>query len=88
MREMRIEFVIPKEYLSGYPETSKTICKFNSTTEYSVNKGDVIMLDVPGKGLSSAVVLSTNDLIVNREANDTLIYRSIEIAVIDTSVEG
>lgn len=88
MRNMEIEFVIPKQYLSGNPETSKVVCRFNSTTEYSVNRGDIVMLDIPNKGLCQAVVLLTNDLIVNKDYDNTTIYRTIEIAVVDTSIQG
>lgn len=90
MEEMRVEIVIPKEYLSGYPEIDKKICQFNSSTEYSVNKGDIIMLNIPNKGLCSAVVLSTNDLISSKRKLDgaRFIYRTIKVAIIDTSIEG
>lgn len=90
MRAMHVEFVIPKKYLKGCAETNKVICRFDTTAEYSVNKGDTIVMEIPGySGIRTLVVLSTEDVISDKSniTHDRVIYRSINVVAIDESIE-
>lgn len=90
MRAMRVEFVIPKKYLKGCAETNKVIARFDTVAEYSVNKGDTVMMKIPNcSGVRTLVVLSTEDVISDKSSitHDRIIYRSINVVPIDESIE-